>query len=58
MGRFIARVAVGCLILVAAIGFDAATALAWSNGVDGPDGYGTHDWILDHALGALGDRVD
>ena len=54
----IARVAVGCLIPVAAIGLDGATALAWSNGVDGPDGYGTHDWILDQALGALGDRVD
>jgi hypothetical protein len=27
---------------------------AWSNGVDGPDTYGTHDWVLDKAAGALG----
>jgi hypothetical protein len=32
--------------------------LGWSNGVDGPDTYGTHDWILDHALDALGRRAD
>jgi hypothetical protein len=25
-------------------------ALAWSNGPDGPDAFGTHDWILDRAL--------
>jgi hypothetical protein len=29
-----------------------------SNGVDGPNTYGTHDWILDHALDGLGDRAD
>jgi hypothetical protein len=32
-----------------------APAVAWSNGVDGPDSYGTHDWILDKALEAAGD---
>ena len=36
----------------------ASPALAWSNGVDGPDTYGTHDWILDHALDALDARAD
>lgn len=24
--------------------------LAWSNGVDGPNSYGTHDWVLDHGV--------
>ena len=26
-----------------------AAALAWANGVDGPAGFGTHDWILQEA---------
>jgi hypothetical protein len=28
----------------------APSALAWSNGVDGPDSFGTHDWILKTAV--------
>ena len=36
----------------------ASPALAWSNGVDGPDSYGTHDWVLDKALDALGAKAD
>jgi hypothetical protein len=32
--------------------------LGWSNGPSGPNGYGTHDWVLDHALDALGDSAD
>lgn len=31
----------------------AAPALPWSNGRDGPDSFGTHDWILDRAVGAV-----
>jgi len=26
--------------------------------VDGPDSYGTHDWVLDKALDALGAKAD
>ena len=36
----------------------ASPALAWSNGVDGADSYGTHDWVLDKALDALGSEAD
>lgn len=32
--------------------------LAWSNGVDGPDSYGTHDRILDKAIKAAGNKAD
>lgn len=35
-----------------------APALAWSNGTDGYNSYGTHDWVLDRALSALGQRAD
>jgi hypothetical protein len=42
---------------VAALVVGAAPAVAWSNGVDGPNAYFTHDWILDHALDGLGDRA-
>jgi hypothetical protein len=31
------------------------SAHAWSNGVDGYDRFGTHDWILREAVRALGD---
>lgn len=33
-------------------------ALAWGNGVDGPNAFGTHDWILNMALSGVapGDR--
>lgn len=31
---------------------------AWSNGVDGPDTFGTHDWILDKAIKAAGKKAD
>jgi len=32
-------------------------AHAWSNGVEGPDTFGTHDWVLRSALARVGDRV-
>ncbi len=35
----------------------AGPAHAWSNGRDGPNSYGTHDWILDKALEAAGDQA-
>lgn len=31
-----------------------APAAAWSNGVDGPNAFGTHDWILKKAIRAAG----
>lgn len=35
----------------------APPASAWSNGVAGPNSYGTHDWLLDRALSALGETA-
>ena len=42
-------------VLVMAV---ASPARAWSNGEDGPNSHGGHDWILDQALAALGDQAD
>ena len=33
-------------------------ALAWSNGEEGCNSYGTHDWVLDQALQAVGEQAD
>jgi hypothetical protein len=35
----------------------AGPASAWSNGVEGPDTFGTHDWVLRAALSRVGDEV-
>jgi hypothetical protein len=51
------QIALACAIAFTATAVGASPALAWSNGVDGPNASGTHDWILDHALDALGDRA-
>lgn len=48
--RTLALAIVGVFIL-------SDVAAAWSNGRSGPDGYGTHDWILDHALDGAGRRA-
>jgi len=40
------------------VSIGASPAQAWANGVDGPDSYGTHDWVLDKALDALGAKAD
>ncbi len=42
---------------VVLVATSAAPAGAWSNGIDGPDTYGTHDWFLDKAATALGARA-
>lgn len=42
------------LVAVLVVGV-AAPAFGWANGPDGPDSYGTHDWILDKALRAVGE---
>lgn len=45
------------LAVGAGVVLPAPVAGAWSNGVGGCDSYGTHDWILDQALGAVGERA-
>ena len=35
-----------------------APALAWSNGAEGCNSYGTHDWVLDQALQAVEEQAD
>jgi hypothetical protein len=57
LGRVLLRFVVACVIVVTTTA-GTLPAAAWSNGVDGPNTYGTHDWILDHALDALGRRAD
>jgi hypothetical protein len=57
LGRVLPRFVVACVIVVTTTA-GTLPAAAWSNGVDGPNTYGTHDWILDHALDALGRRAD
>ena len=42
------------LCLVAALLVPSPGALAWSNGVNGPNTFGTHDWILREAIEAAG----
>lgn len=44
-------------VLIASSLLVPTPAAAWSNGVDGPDSYGTHDWILDKALEAAGEEA-
>ena len=43
------RVAIFTVLVVVAGFVSAATALAWSNGPDGGNGFGTNDWILEAA---------
>jgi hypothetical protein len=45
------RGAVRSILLAAAVALmlHATPALAWSNGVHSPNGFGTHDWIMYHA---------
>jgi hypothetical protein len=57
LGRVLLRFVVACVIVVTTTA-GTLPAAAWSNGVDGQNTYGTHDWILDHALDALGRRAD
>jgi hypothetical protein len=46
-GLLIAFVAAGLLV-------PAPNALGWSNGINGPDTFGTHDWVLREAIEASG----
>ncbi len=50
--------------LVLALGLGVSSAFAWGNGADlngdgiGDNGYGTHDWILEHAIDLAGSDAD
>jgi len=53
------RVACALLILIPLVLLaQAVPALAWSNGVDAPNSYGTHDWVLDKAIHVLGSQAN
>src|SRR6266545_5947951 len=56
-GQRLTRAALAYAMTVTALVVGAAPALAWTNGVDGPNAFGTHDWVLDHALDGLGERA-
>ena len=43
--RFMVTLVTACLILLIL----PTLALAWSNGPNGPNGFGTHDWVLKEA---------
>ena len=44
------RLAFVLAVLLLALAVSPAVALAWSNGPDGADGFGTHDWVMYQAL--------
>jgi hypothetical protein len=46
------------VVVVATVVFSSTPALAWSNGTEGCNSYGTHDWVLDQALQAVGEQAD
>lgn len=53
MRRSVRRLAVSALVL--SLLLPASPALAWSNGRNGSNSFGTHDWILAKAIKATGD---
>ena len=42
---------------VALVAVSAAPAFAWANGGDGGNAYGTHDWVLEHAIKLAGSKA-
>jgi hypothetical protein len=46
-----------CLPMALVFSF-AGPARGWSNGTEGCNSYGTHDWILDQALQSVGEDAD
>lgn len=50
-----ATLALGAWLALALV---ASPARGWSNGVDGPDSFGTHDWILKKAVTAAAEDAD
>jgi hypothetical protein len=53
----IVSVLVGAVLVGAVLVAAPGVAFAWSNGVQGPDRFGTHDWVLRAALAEVGDRL-
>jgi hypothetical protein len=53
----VVRRALVAVVMVGATFLAGGVAQAWSNGVNGPDTFGTHDWVLRAALGKVGDEV-
>ncbi len=53
------RIALAVCLLALPVGLlnNPTEVRAWSNGVSGPNGYGTHDWILDKAIRTLKRRT-
>ena len=49
------RAAIFATTVVAILVLSASSAFGWGNGGDDGDGYGTHDWLLDHAIEMLGE---
>ena len=53
--RRVSTIVAGALLMSSVV---AVPALAWSNGTEGCNSYGTHDWVLDQALQAIGEQAD
>src|SRR5687768_14704320 len=51
------RITVVVLTVVLVVGL-AGPASGWSNGVGGCNSFGTHDWVLDRAIRAVGEEAD
>lgn len=45
------------VVVVALLVAPGTQAFAWSNGTEGCNSYGTHDWVLDQALQAVGKQI-
>jgi hypothetical protein len=48
------RLVLLALAAVIAFGLSVPSAFAWGSGGDDGNGYGTHDWVLDQAIGLVG----
>jgi hypothetical protein len=49
------RLVLLALAAVIAFGLSVPSAFAWGSGGDDGNGYGTHDWVLDQAIGLVGE---
>jgi hypothetical protein len=48
---------IAILALTISAGPAVSSAFAWANGPYGGNGYGTHDWVLDEAIGLAGEEA-
>lgn len=59
MTRFSRLASAALVVLIcASVPLTAVPVRGWSNGIDGPDSFGTHDWILKKAIRAAGEDSD